>query len=171
MSKQVSEQKGAAEAPYLDPRALRIYRAPFGDLCLTLAGREYQSIRPVQAFPLTGRGSNIAFLDSEGKEIGILADLRSLDAESRQVLADALTMAYFMPRVRAILNVQSRYGISTWTLETDRGRAIAQVKDRSDIRTLADGRIILSDVHGIKYEIRDLGALDERSRSYLDSET
>ena len=39
-----------------------------------------------------------------------------------------------------------------------------------DVRTFPDGRIILTDVHGVKYEIESLDALDERSRTLLEAE-
>ena len=43
-------------------------------------------------------------------------------------------------------------------------------RERSDIRPMPDGRIILTDVDGVKYEIPPLDELDERSRSWLEIE-
>ena len=52
---------------------------------------------------------------------------------------------------------------------TDRGLRTAHVKERSNIRPLPDGRIMLTDVDGVKYEIIP-DQLDERSRSWLEIE-
>ena len=55
-------------------------------------------------------------------------------------------------------------------METDRGFRSTHLRDRSDVRSLPDGRIILTDVHGVKYEIPGVDSLDERSRALLESE-
>jgi len=64
----------------------------------------------------------------------------------------------------------ARFGVTTWELETDRGSRTAHVKERSDIRPMPDGRIMLTDVDGVKYEIPPMEELDERSRTCLQIE-
>lgn len=155
----------------LDPAQVRLFRDAFGALCLTIGEDRHENVRAVRTFPLTAPDKYISMVDSEGKEIGVLEDVRHLDAETRRCLEDDLEMMYFTPHVQSILEVKSRFGISTWTLQTDRGTRVACVKDRSDIRTLRDGRIIITDVHGIRYEITDPAALDERSLGFLEAES
>lgn len=159
------------ELVYVNPRETRITADSFGRLHLQCGDQHHENIRPVRSFPLTQPEKHIALLDPEGKQIAMIADLRELDRESRTVLERELEMMYFMPHVLAIRHVKSRHGVTTWMLETDHGERIAYVKDRGDIRTLPDGRIILTDVHGIKYEIGDPARLDERSQAFLESET
>jgi hypothetical protein len=112
----------------------------------------------------------VSLMDPEGREIGVIRDVGELDAESRQVLLDELAMVYLSTRVLAIKSINSRWGVGTWELETDRGPRSAHLRDRGDVRALPDGRIILTDVHGVKYEIADPSALDEKSRSFIESE-
>ena len=66
--------------------------------------------------------------------------------------------------------VDPRQGLISWDLDTSLGPRTIYLKDRSDIRPLPDGRIILTDVHGAKYQIPPVDQLDDRSRSWLEIE-
>ncbi|MBI3947199.1 MAG: DUF1854 domain-containing protein [Armatimonadetes bacterium] len=156
---------------YFEPKDVQITRDSFGQLHVHVGDQHYQGVRPVRAFPLTAPNAHIAFLDAEGRQVGLVANMRALDRESRRILDGELEMMYFTPRVLAVLYARSQQGISTWRLSTDRGDRVVLVKDRSDVRTLADGRIIITDVHGIKYEIPDPRQLDERSQMFIEAET
>jgi Domain of unknown function (DUF1854) len=154
---------------FLDPRAVRARRNASGQLVVTLGGgvETIEGVRPVRAFPLTAPDLQIALLDAEDRELGVIRELKRLDRESREAIEAELEIAYLVARVQVIHSVRSRFGVTTWELETDRGPRTAHVKERSDIRPLPDGRIILTDVHGVQYEIPPPDELDERSRSWL----
>jgi Domain of unknown function (DUF1854) len=154
---------------FLDPRAVRARRDERGRLVVTLGGgvETVEGVRPVRAFPLTAPDRQIVLLDTEDRELGVIQELKRLDRESREAIEAELEIAYLVARVTAIQWVRSRFGVTTWELETDRGPRTAHVKERSDIRPLPDGRIILTDVHGVQYEIPTPEELDERSRSWL----
>ena len=79
-------------------------------------------------------------------------------------------MVYLRAEVRSIVKVNPRVGLVSWELDTSLGPRTIYLKDRHDIRPLPDGRIILTDVHGAKYEIPSLDALDDRSRAWLEIE-
>jgi len=152
-------------------RPIRISRDDFGRMHVTQGDEHHEGVRPVRAFPLTDPERHISLVDPEGTEVAVISDLKELDRESRELIESELEMAYFTPRVSAIRDVRSRFGITTWVLETDRGTRTAYVRDRSDIRTLTDGRIIITDVHGIKYEIGRIDEMDEKSRAFLEAES
>jgi hypothetical protein len=157
---------------FMEPRSVKITRNAFGRLVLRIGCGvdEFQNVRPVRGFPLSAPERDISLMDAEDREIGVIRDMGELDPESRQILLEELELVYLTTRVLAIKNVESRYGVGTWELETDRGPRSAHVRDRGDVRPLPDGRIILTDVHGVKYEITDPMALDERSRSFIEAE-
>jgi hypothetical protein len=156
---------------FLDPRGVRARRDARGKLVVTLGGgvETVEGVRPVRAFPLTAPDRQIVLLDGEDQELGVIRELRALDRESREAIEAELEVAYLVTQVREIRSIQSRFGVTTWELETDRGSRTAHVKERSDIRPLPDGRIILTDVDGVKYEIVP-DELDERSRTWLEIE-
>lgn len=157
---------------FLDPRAIRARRNERGKLVVTLGGgvETIEGVRPLRAFPLTAPDLQIVLIDAEDNELGVIRDLKTLDRESRHEIEAELEIVYLVPRVQSILSVLSRFGITTWELDTDRGVRTAHVKERTDIRPLPDGRIILTDVDGIKYEIPPVEELDERSRGWLEIE-
>jgi hypothetical protein len=165
------KQAPSGDLRFLDPAEVRVQRNERGKLVVTLRreGREeiWEGVRPVRSFPLTAPDRQIILIDAEDEELGIIRELRALDRESREAIESELEIAYLVTRVESIRGVRSRFGVTTWELDTDRGSRTAHVKERSDIRPLPDGRIILTDVDGVKYEIPPPGELDERSRSWL----
>lgn len=165
------EPTPSGDLRFLDPGAVRVRRNDRGRLVVTLhrEGREetLEGARPVRAFPMTAPDRQIVLLDADDAELGILRELRGLDRESREAIEAELEIAYLVTRVEAIRGVRARFGVTTWEVETDRGPRTAHVKERSDIRPMPDGRIILTDVDGVKYEIPPPGELDERSRGWL----
>jgi hypothetical protein len=156
----------------LDPRCVRISRNASGRLVLTLGMGvdRFEDVRPVCAFPLSAPDEHVSLMDSEGREIGVVRDVGQLDPESRRVLQEEREMVYLTTRVQAIRSATSRFGVGTWELETDRGPRTIHVRLRGDVRWLPGGRVVLTDLHGVKYEIPDVNALDERSRGFLETE-
>ncbi|MDH7571165.1 MAG: DUF1854 domain-containing protein [Armatimonadota bacterium] len=159
------------DAGYLDEKEVRVSRDNFGRLRLEARGNVYEDIRVARAFPISAPDRNIAFQDAQGKQIAMIADMRRLDRESRRLLQQELEMVYFSTRILQVLDVRSRRGVTTWRLVTDRGTRTIYVKDRNDIRTLPDGRILMTDMHGIRYEVSNPEELDEESRRFLEAET
>jgi Domain of unknown function (DUF1854) len=157
---------------FLDPRAIRARRNERGKLVVTLGGgvETVEGVRPLRAFPLTAPDRQIVLIDADDNELGVIRELQALDRESRKELEAELEVVYLVPRVKNIRSVLSRFGLTTWELETDRGVRTAHVKERTDIRPLPDGRIMLTDVDGVKYEIPPVEELDERSRVWLEIE-
>jgi len=109
--------------------------------------------------------------DEDGREMGVVEDVEQLEDESKEEVHRELENEYFTSRVVAISSVRSRHGVTTWDLVTERGNRQIHVKDRTDIRKLPEGRIVLTDVHGMKFDIPDIAQLDRRSRAFLGAET
>src|SRR5438552_18635520 len=127
-----SEPTPGGDLCFLDPRAVRARRNERGRLVVTLGGgvETVEGVRPMRAFPLTSPDRQIVLLDAEDSELGIIRDLKALDRETREAIEAELEIAYLVTRVQEIRSVLSRFGVTTWDLETDRGPRIAHVKDR-----------------------------------------
>ena len=161
----------STDARFLDPRTIRIEEDPFGGLVLVDGtGDRIGGLRPVRAFPLTAPDRHISLLDAEGHEVGVIRDAGELDPKSLEALEGELEMVYFMPRVLRIRSVLSSHGMTTWELETDRGPRTVYVRDRNDIRRLRGGRVVMTDVNGVKYDIPNWRELDKRSSEMLEQE-
>jgi len=110
----------------------------------------------MSAFPLTRPGQMVSIRDEEGDEIGILRGVGGLDPRSRRVMDEELERAYFMPRIRDILDIQEELNVVTWEVETDRGPRHFEVRNvRQNVRRMGNRRFVIRDVDGNRYEIHD----------------
>ena len=73
--------------------------------------------------------------------------------------------ALFHTRVTEMAFDEAR---NLWVIETDRGDTALVLKGEEDIRRLQDNALLIADIHGINYLIRNRLALDATSKKILD---
>ena len=158
------------KVPMLDPAGVRVRLNEQGRLEVRLPdGRVCANARVVSAFPISRPNRFLYFQDETGRELGLLADPRRLDRESRELVMSQADQAYFMPRITRIVRVDERMGIARWEVETDRGWKSFEVVSRSEsVWFVGRSRVLIRDADGARYLIEDLGALDKRSRRLAD---
>ena len=132
---------------------------------------QHDAVRPVRAFPISGRAGYVGFLNDKGKEVALLANPDDLDEDSRTAVERALDQNYFVPKIIRIDSISETWGVTHWQVETDCGRASFEVVDRERIRKLPGGRVIITDADENRYEVEDVEKLDPRSQTLLQSET
>ena len=139
-----------------------------GRLQLTLAdGTVHEGVVPVRAFPLTAPDECIALVATGGHELLNVERLSTLAEPARSVLAALLAAREFVPQIEAILSCSAFATPSTWTVRTDRGQTEFVLKAEEDIRRLDNGRLMISDSHGLQFEIVNQSQLDSHSRRIL----
>lgn len=155
--------------------AVRLEQDRFGQLVLIDAtGQRHVGVQPVQAFPLSAVPSSaseealISLLGRDGRELLWIERFDQLDAASRALLEAELASRQFMPRILRLLSVSSFSTPSNWQIETDRGTTQLELKSEDHIRRLPDGRLLISDGHGVGYLVEDRTALDRQSRRLLE---
>jgi hypothetical protein len=131
----------------------------------------FSNISVRRTFPVTDPDHYILLLDASDEEIGIVESLSGVPAETREILEQHLERYYFATHINAIRSVQSRHGVTTWDLDTNRGPRTIYLKDRGDIRRISDHRIVLIDMQGIRFDIPDTRKLDTISRTFIDTES
>ena len=152
------------ELRILDPRKIRIFRAA-GIPRLTLQDdRSWAKVSVARAFPLSDPKHYIGFLDGAGKDVGLLHDPDQLDPESRKLVEEELEKRYFVPIVERVSSVKEEFGTIYWTVETDRGAKEIVVRNlRDNLQELAQGRVIITDADGNRFEFPDINKLDNKS--------
>ena len=137
----------------------------------------FENIEINPAFPLSkiGRYLSITKENKEkkklGEEIGLIKDINDLDKSSRNVIDQALEKIYFIPKITKIYRIEEEFGVTRWEVETQKGKRSFDIKSRrKDVRPYGNGRIIIHDIDGNRYEIKDYTELDEESREILKSE-
>lgn len=158
----------ASRLVVLDPARLTFFEHG-ASIRLTVAeDRSYLDIAVLRVFPLSDPDRYLSLRDGEGKEIGVLADPAVLDEEALRMLDRALERRYFIPVVRRVVSAKERFGIVDWQMETDRGvRRFSTQNLRENLTRPAPGRLILSDIDGNRYDVRDIDALDRTSQDLL----
>lgn len=144
-------------------------RDAHGRLLLTLAdGTRHEDVHPVRAFPLSDAAGALSLVGPDGHERLWIDDPAALPPPMRALLDAELAARSFMPSIEAIVAVSTFTTPSDWTVDTDRGRHTLVLGGEEDIRRLPDGRLLVTDRHGIAYVIATLAALDRRSRRLLE---
>jgi hypothetical protein len=145
-------------------------RDAWGQLAMTSAdGRRLSGVEVVRAFPISAPGALVSICDAEGHEILCLDDLSALPPRLQEAIEVELSDREFMPTVVRIESVLADADPSQWCIVTNRGPTTFLMEDSdNDVRRLGPNRILLVDVHGIRYLIPDTRRLDSTSRRILD---
>lgn len=147
---------------------MKLFYQPEGRLRLTLEDRSYLQVKPAWASPVSFPNRYLALLDGKDREILMINEISELDAENREVIELELRRRYLTSRVTAIKHVKTDFGITYWTVDTDRGaRELVTQSLQENANWMTPDLLILSDVDANKYEII-VSQLDPASRKLLE---
>ncbi len=155
----------------VDPGKIRLFKEPRWILRMTIEGdRSYTRVKVVRAAPLTQPNRYFCFLDIKDEAICMVKDLSELPEESRPLVYEELDRRYLTAEIQKIVTLQNEYGVTYWTVDTDRGRRDFVAKSVAEnAQWLADARVMIFDVDGNRFEVPDIKALDRRSQALLES--
>ena len=147
-----------------------LQRNAFGKLELTnAAGERFVGVMPVRAFPIQSPEDGISMVSTDGHEVAWIDQLGALSESAQTLVRDELATREFMPVIEAIVSITSFSTPCTWTVTTDRGETEFVLRGDEDIRRIGkDGSLLIADVHGIQYLVRDQYALNTHSKKILD---
>ncbi len=142
----------------------------FGKLVLTTAdGTRYGDVVPVRAFPIQSPEEGISLVNQDGQEVGWVDALGQLHQPAQSLIRAALAAREFMPVIHSIDSVTSFSTPCTWAVTTDRGTTEFVLRGDEDIRRIGkENALLIADIHGIQYLVRDQFALNAKSKKILD---
>jgi hypothetical protein len=147
----------------------QLQRDLHGRLVLTLDdGSVHADVHPVRAFPLSEPDGPLSLVGADGHERLWIPDPAALPLGMRTLVDEELASRSFVPEIQALVAVSTFATPSDWTVDTDRGRHVLQLNAEEDIRRLPDGRLLVTDRHGVAHLIPRPAALDRRSRRLLE---
>ncbi len=166
-SKNTDDDEDLLDLPALLTAGLKL--APAGDdaLWATTADGSRTRVTPRRCFPLTDPAHFVALVDERGHERACLEAPETLDEGSRGALFETLRVATFLPQIRRIVSVTARDARFDFRVETDRGSVDFVLEQEEHVRSLEDGRYVITDAHGMRYLIARASALDAESRRLL----
>jgi hypothetical protein len=158
----------AAQLVFLDLKKLHFFKHGV-TLRLTVEGdRSHLKVTVLRAFPLSEPARFFSVRDAENKEVGMIVDPAELSDGNRKLVLEDLSRRYLVPTVQRILTAKERFGTVDWEMETDRGRCLLTTRNlRENVQRPSASRIILSDVDGNRYDIRNIDELDLHSQQLL----
>ncbi|TFW19799.1 cyanophycin metabolism-associated DUF1854 family protein [Duganella callida] len=146
-----------------------LVRNPYGRLVLTTTeGVVHEGVSPVRAFPVQAPQDGISLLNTDGKEVGWIDRIEDLPPAIGELVREELSGREFMPEISRINSVTSYATPCTWSVATDRGDTEFVLRGEEDIRRLTVDTLLISDIHGIHYLVRDIRELDKHSKKILD---
>ncbi|MFW5985409.1 MAG: DUF1854 domain-containing protein [Halanaerobiaceae bacterium] len=154
----------------LSPDQLEVCRDEYGDVKVKLSGEEYESIDVLRLFPYSVKKRYILLHDGEGKEVGIIEDLTSLDQKSREIIEQELEKKYFIPRITKIYDIQHINRTPIWHVQTPNGDVVFEMKRSRDAKFVRKNHVVIKDANRNKYEIPDIRKLDPESLKLLEKE-
>jgi hypothetical protein len=158
------------EYEFLDPGEVRLFTDDSGRIRLTVAeDRCYLDVKVVRAFPLSLPDRYLGFLNSKDRVIGLVRDPEEMDQDSRRLARERLQRRYFTPDIERIEDMKEEFGAVYFRVETDHGKRRFVVKGiRDSLVDLGDGELLMIDVDGNRYRVRDWKDLDRRSQGFLE---
>ena len=154
----------------MNPNEIQLFHAPENRLRMTVAETvSYVTVKPVWAAPLSHPGRFLSLVNGKGDEITTIADLGALPTESQKAVKEELRRRYLTPRITRIESARSEFGITYWTVQTDRGRRDFVTQSlQENAQWIGDGHLVLVDVDGNRFEIEELETMDVASREFIE---
>ena len=165
-----NERKSVA----LTPENAKFKRSGGGLISLDLKneGQDefFERIVIFRCFPITNPDEFLSVREPDskkmgrGKEIGMIRYMRLFPEDQRKLFLEELDRRYFSPEIIKINSVKDKFGYTYWETETDAGSMTFIMNNPfSNIRSLEDGRIFISDIDGNSFQISDPSKLDANS--------
>ncbi|UCD23523.1 MAG: DUF1854 domain-containing protein [Gemmatimonadota bacterium] len=126
--------------------------------------------RPVsvrRCFPWSEPGDYVSLRDGDEGEFALINDPAELDDASREILEQALAEAGFVLEITAIMDVDEEVEIRNWKVETRQGPRSFQTRLDDWPRQVPSGGMLIRDVAGDLYYVKDAASLDKKSRELL----
>lgn len=158
----------------LNPNNAKFFRSEGGLISLTLTAdgktETFERVVVIRSFPITNPDEYISVREPDtrqkgrGEELGLIVSLSDFDSETVALLNDELARRYFTPVITKIQSMKEKYGYTYCEADTSAGHASFVLNNPSNnIRTLEDGRVLITDTDGNRYTLPDPKKLDKAS--------
>lgn len=142
-----------------------------GFLSLDYDGQHWDRVNLIRLFPFTEPDKFISVRTAEerSREIGVIEDLHAMPEETVKLIEKQLTLHYFTPIIKKVIDIKDEYGYAYFHVMTDRGecRFIINMGGNAVVR-LTDSRLLISDIDENRFEIPDVFALSQKEQRKLD---
>ncbi len=132
-----------------------------------LRGDEAKAVVVMRCFPWSEPTRFISLRDEDEKELALVEDPSELDPGSREALEQSLATAGFVLEIEHIFKCEDEVEIRNWEVLTCNGRRRFQTRLDDWPRELPGGGLLIRDVAGDLFQVREPERLDKKSRAVL----
>lgn len=130
---------------------------------------DWQEVTLARLFPLSEPERWISVMDKEDKEIGVFKTLKGMPNASLACVRAELHRRYMVPEITRVVACRNRFHLVEWTVETNRGQMTFLTQNpHEQFKPALLPRVMLTDVEGNRFDIPDLGTLDDASRTMIE---
>ncbi|MFC1601906.1 DUF1854 domain-containing protein [Candidatus Sumerlaeota bacterium] len=151
----------------MDAKQLRLKRLEDGRFMALREGEEPAEVQLTLCFPWSEPGRHLSVRDNEGEELAFIADMDELEPESRSVARIALGEAGFVLEVETVEEIETEFEIRNWRVRTRQGPCRFQTRIGEFPLETPAGGLLICDVSGNLFHVREPHALDKKSLSLL----
>lgn len=118
-----------------------------------------------RAFPFELLWKYISVISDDGKEKGVIYDIKDFSEEICALIKTELERKYYSPTIKSIDSLKERYGFSYWKVILDDGRSkdITMQDTFKNILHTGEDSLVLIDVDGNRFTVKSVSALSSRS--------
>lgn len=131
----------------------------------------YDRVGVYRTFPMSDPDIFISIRepDEKAREIGVVKDLKEIDKETAELLREQLNLRYFVPQIERVIDIKSEYGYAYFDVVTDFGKCrFAIHMSGGGVVHLTDTRIMITDIDGNRFEIKDVSKLTPSELKKID---
>ena len=165
---------GQIDIGLLDISKIEFYITAGGFAGLRYGDKDYRHITLKRSLPIGKPMEYISVADHENKEIGIIKNIAELKGKQLEIAISELESRYYCPDILEIKSIKDKLGYIYMELriarkgEADHIRNCAIKDVNRNIRLLGDDSLIIFDVDGNRYIVRELSKLDKKSIKRLE---
>ncbi len=175
-SKFLEQSKDLLELRYITDRNAVFKRTEGGFVSLDYTDKEgkvnhYDRVGVYRTFPMSDPDIFISIRepDEKAREIGVVKDLKSVSKETAEILNEQLNLRYFVPQIEKIIDVRNEYGYAYFDVVTDFGKCRFAIRmSGGGVVHLTDTRIMITDIDGNRFEIKDVSKLTPAELKKID---
>jgi len=120
-----------------------------------------------ECFPWRNPGKFLSLRDKEDNEVCLIEDLKYLGAESRELIQAELDFSQFVLEISSIDKIEEDVELRRFLVQTKQGSRIFQTKLETWPEVLESGEVLIEDLAGDLFRIKNVYELDEGSRREL----
>ncbi len=175
-SKFLEQSQDLLELRYIDDSNAVFERTEGGFVALDYTDKEgnvkhYDRVGVYRTFPMSDPDIFISIRepDEKAREIGVVKDLKAVKSETAEILREQLNLRYFVPQIEKVIDIKSEYGYAYFDVVTDFGKCrFAIHMSGGGVVHLTDTRIMITDIDGNRFEIKDVSKLTAAELKKID---